>query len=138
MNHPTIEEFERAAPAMAPWLRTFTRRPRKALAAAQPVADGPASENVMSKPKHTPGPWSVYDGLGQTLAVCIGDEANGKRPCIVDWPGFDSCDLPFAQKRANAHLIAAAPDMLAELHRLHAKHGEQATADIIAKAEDRS
>lgn len=69
----------------------------------------------MARAKHTPGPWSVYDGLGKTLAVCIGEEPNGKRPCIVDWPGFDSCDLPFSQQRANAHLIAAAPDMLAAL-----------------------
>lgn len=34
----------------------------------------------------------------------------------------------------NARLIAAAPDMLAELQRLYAEHGSQHTADIIAKA----
>lgn len=72
----------------------------------------------MSEAKHTPGPWSVYDSFGKTLAVCIGKDANGKRPCIVDWPGFDSCDLPFRQQRANAHLIAAAPDLLAVVREL--------------------
>lgn len=33
MEHPTIEEFQRVKPSMASWLRTFTRRPRKALRA---------------------------------------------------------------------------------------------------------
>ncbi len=42
-----------------------------------------------------------------------------------------------AEREANARLIAAAPDMIAELKRLHEKHGEQATADIITKAEGR-
>lgn len=62
--------------------------------------------------KHTPGPWSAYIG-GGVISVCIGAIPNGKRPCIVEWPGFDSCDLPLAQQKANARLIAAAPDLLA-------------------------
>lgn len=32
MGAPTLEEFQRVKPSMASWLRTFTRRPRKALA----------------------------------------------------------------------------------------------------------
>jgi hypothetical protein len=64
---------------------------------------------TMTTSKHafTAGPASVYD-FNRTLAVCIGATSNGKRPCIVDWPGFDSCDLPFEEQRANAHLIAEA------------------------------
>lgn len=32
MEHPTLDEFQRVKPSMTSWLRTFTRRPRKALA----------------------------------------------------------------------------------------------------------
>lgn len=66
--------------------------------------------------KHTPAPWSAFvSRKSKTIAVCIGDDANGRRPCIVDWPGFDSCDLPISQKVANARLIAAAPELLQAL-----------------------
>ena len=61
--------------------------------------------------KHTPGPWSAFIG-SNTIAVCIGSMPNGKRPCIVDWAGFDSCDLPREQQVANARLIASAPALL--------------------------
>lgn len=67
----------------------------------------------MSKAEHTAGPWSVYK-FGETLSVCIGAEPDGLRPCIVDWPGFDSCNLPFEERLANAHLIAAAPKTAAQ------------------------
>ena len=66
--------------------------------------------------KHTPGPWSAYvDRSTKTIAVDIGPDPHGGRPCIVDWTGFDGCDLPLNQRIANARLIAAAPDLLEAL-----------------------
>lgn len=63
--------------------------------------------------KHTPGPWSAFIGKdGKTISVSIGEEPNGRRPCIVDWPGFDGTDLPMGERRANARLISAAPELL--------------------------
>jgi hypothetical protein len=50
--------------------------------------------------------------MGKTVAVDIGPHPTGNRPNIVDWTGFDGCDLPLDQQIANARLIAAAPDLL--------------------------
>lgn len=61
----------------------------------------------------TKGPWSVFVA-GGTLAVEPRADANGTRPNIVDWTGFDSNDQPYSVNRANAHLIAAAPELFAE------------------------
>ena len=61
---------------------------------------------IEAKPvAHTPGPWmQEYDG-----AVAIGEQV-----CIpVDHCGPD--DVPHAERKANARLIAAAPDLLAAL-----------------------
>jgi len=71
----------------------------------------------MKKLKHTPGPWSAFIA-GNTVAVDIGAVPHGTKPNIVDWQGFDGCDLPLKQRIANAKLIAAAPDMLDALREL--------------------
>jgi hypothetical protein len=77
------------------------------LRAAGAVSRGDA---IMTGGKPTPGPWSAFV-MGKTVAVDIGLHPTGNRPNIVDWTGFDGCDLPFEEQVANAHLIAAAPDM---------------------------
>ena len=59
--------------------------------------------------KHTPGPWSAFI-KNRTVAIDIGPQATGKRPCVVDWAGFDASDLPLTAQKANAKLIAAAPE----------------------------
>lgn len=66
---------------------------------------------------HTPGPWSLDDGLpggvysndatGSIVARCVGI-------------GFEFVWRPAAESRANARLIAAAPDMLAALQEIAA------------------
>ena len=56
---------------------------------------------------HTPGPWKVFD-KERTQAVM---DSEGRS--IIDWPGFDSSGIRDAsERRANLHLIAAAPDLL--------------------------
>jgi hypothetical protein len=61
--------------------------------------------------QHTPGPWSAFIKK-QTVAIDIGPQATGKRPCVVDWSGFDASDLPLTVQKANARLIASAPELL--------------------------
>lgn len=63
--------------------------------------------------KHTPGPWFAFI-KGDTIAV--GTAKNGREvDAVVHWSGFDSCGVDHVEQRANARLIAAAPDMLAAL-----------------------
>jgi len=68
---------------------------------------------VASKGKHTPGPWEIFyarTGKHETIAIML----SGTRREIVSWVGFDASAFP-KQNRANARLIAAAPDLLKEL-----------------------
>ena len=64
-------------------------------------------ENIASPSAHTPAPWYV-DYVSPYSRICI-------KP----YPGPVICDLcPLgneAEENANAHLIAAAPDLLAAL-----------------------
>lgn len=60
--------------------------------------------------KHTSGPWKVYNNVGRKGEIGVIAEA---APCVIAsgfsekyWPGI---------ARANAELIAAAPEMLAAL-----------------------
>lgn len=71
----------------------------------------------MSETKFTKGPWSAFC-VGSTVAVDIGPKPTGAGTCIVSWPGFDSCNLPLREQKANAHLIAAAPELYEALEEL--------------------
>ncbi len=63
----------------------------------------------MTENKHTPGPWDVFEspGLVSVMKANCNDE-------VVHWAGFDSSHFP-EQNLANAHLIAAAPELLMAL-----------------------
>lgn len=59
----------------------------------------------MTESKHTPGPWKagpleghVFDNIGTLIAGCMGHSRNFNDDTLRD------------QQKANAHLIAAAPD----------------------------
>ena len=57
--------------------------------------------------KHTPGPWRVYNGWVHPSFDGPGPETTNGDTAICEPLGQD--------KNANAHLIAAAPDLLAGL-----------------------
>ena len=65
--------------------------------------------------QHTPGPWRVFDKPG-TLAV-MGPAKTDQHNEVVHWSGFDSSHYP-DQAKANARLIAAAPEMQRLLSKL--------------------
>jgi len=60
---------------------------------------------------HTPGPWKLIP------------RSDGKAAFIMNESGeiiiADSVRIEYDYEKANAHLIAAAPEMLAELQRLY-------------------
>lgn len=66
---------------------------------------------------HTPGPWFVFESR-KTLQVGTAPAPGETRYAVVHWAGFDATDKPLKEQAANAHLIAAAPDLLAALEAL--------------------
>ena len=100
--------------------------------------------------QHTPGPWVLEDPLGpELLSIVVGDQP-------YDWlhvaqvsvtGNHNEGDLPKAQAKANARLIAAAPDLLEALREatdIIADQCKSRTGTVdrflsaIAKAEGRS
>ena len=84
--------------------------------------------------QHTPGPWQV-NHFDQTQ-VCDSDgESRGCSPIA-----FVAPIGPLVERKANARLISAAPDLLDALQHLMTAHGEQLdwafqqAQDAIAKA----
>ena len=74
--------------------------------------------------QHAPGPWAVVPyGDGNSLVVhCTEDD----RVCFMARPGIAG---RMAEIRANARLIAAAPDLLAALRELDAMYRRIAPDD---------
>lgn len=61
----------------------------------------------MNETKHTPGPWKIYTSPS---AQWVGKDITGEIVCEKPDQQYDR-----ANWQANAHLIAAAPDMLEAL-----------------------
>jgi hypothetical protein len=88
---------------------------------------------------HTPGPWAYHDKAAYGLAITTGNIAAQNIASVQAYVG-----LTHTQARANARLIAAAPDMFAALRAAEQQldYGQyDAAQDIlraaIAKAEGR-
>lgn len=90
----------------------------------------------MSAVKHTPGPWTAREGTTTGMEV-VATKPRGGIYTVARCGGKD--------REANAHLIAAADDMLAALRAMDEADNLQAISDAlllgraaIAKAEGRT
>lgn len=63
---------------------------------------------------HTPGPWELGDETNNHAQVCLGSSGHS---CDMNrWPDYPGLpEISRDEMRANARLIAAAPDLLAAL-----------------------
>lgn len=95
----------------------------------------------MSEAKHTPGPWVLDESMHGDNFRAVSAPNHGELATVVwsmeEEPLGSNAN---AQCRANAHLIAAAPELLEALEFLLVAHGEQLDAafaqarTVLAKA----
>ena len=80
--------------------------------------------SVPPQTNHTPGPWSIsFQTTGERqLWQCadIGNRDKGAHIVSVEWagPDYGGTLKTIGEAHANAHLIAAAPELLAALERV--------------------
>lgn len=95
---------------------------------------------------HTPGPWTIQadqSDRGRSTVICAAGDDDLVIARIPSRAWDTNAWLEYPQDRANAQLIAAAPDMLAALENLENDNGsipDHAWALVqaaIAKATDR-
>lgn len=96
--------------------------------------------------KHTPGPWTINDARdGQSVLFQIESSVQADKPEVIV-AMLDDGNTSVSEQRANAHLIAAAPELLDAVKDLRDYLAEyepdggelaQRVAQIIAKAEGR-
>jgi len=78
----------------------------------------------MAEMKHTPGPWHIVPyGDGDSPVICS-DQYGEWRICFMATPGDMFSIGRMEEIKANAHLIAAAPDYAAEVGFLLARLSE--------------
>lgn len=66
------------------------------------------------KPKHTPGPWEVFHSAARGTPIQV------SVPIEAPMNGGEFICMPMGERRiANAHLIAAAPELLEALRDLN-------------------
>jgi len=62
---------------------------------------------------HVPGPWKhFYSKAPRGHHAEINGIDDDRGNCVVHWSGFDASAFTPPQRRANAQLIAAAPELL--------------------------
>lgn len=101
----------------------------------------------MSDTQHTPGPWMTDDEHGPYILAQTTD--SGHHGTVISfgvrnpsaghhWPAIGTGGVSLAEAKANARLIAAAPDLLAaceELRRVFrvdaARHGQRGCEAIL-------
>jgi hypothetical protein len=72
----------------------------------------------MTQATHTPGPWAIFDNSGLTLKRSVTVTIGNRKIAFYNGDNF-----------ADAHLIAAAPDMLAALETISGKISSYHDAD---------
>ena len=97
-------------------------------------------ENTLSKAKHTPGPWSVWNFSDSEIDVAIGPDVGGVAVAQVVTTNARgiATDQTRDTAQANAALMAAAPELLEYLQYAVWAHPELAKNEklmaVIAKA----
>tara|TARA_R110000868_G_scaffold242882_1_gene498464 strand:+ start:184 stop:471 length:288 start_codon:yes stop_codon:yes gene_type:complete len=71
--------------------------------------------------KHTPGPWVIF-----CSNLCVGNETTSvaTNGCSKGDKHHTGCAQPGGEREANAHLIAAAPEMFEALKDLANEYGK--------------
>ena len=90
---------------------------------------------------NTPGPWQVCNTTDVFTMDRDGDPTNGYQiaDCMVDYAMVDENEMSLSEQRANAYLIAAAPELLEALKEWLHDFGSTneisiKTRELIAKA----
>ncbi len=97
-------------------------------------------ENTLSKAKHTPGPWSVWNFSDSEIDVAIGPDVGGVAVAQVVTTNAHgiATDQTRDTAQANAALMAAAPELLEYLQYAVWAHPEleknEQLMAVIAKA----
>jgi hypothetical protein len=93
--------------------------------------------NDQTETKWTPGPWQVTqcrNGMPYVNVFRVSGPSDGTAPCTIL---FETKYETAAENKANAHLIAAAPDMYKALERLLlAYQGGTAARSVQQQRED--
>ena len=93
--------------------------------------------NDQTETKWTPGPWQVTqcrNGMPYVNVFRVSGPSDGTAPCTIL---FETKYKTAAENKANAHLIAAAPDMYKALERLLlAYQGGTAARSVQQQRED--
>ncbi len=85
-----------------------------------------------AKPKWTPGPWQVFECPGEAIQINC-------KPMVtvaeITTPAVHFTDFVIDEARANARLIAAAPEMAELLQQLADRTTGFDVAKVVAEAE---
>ena len=65
----------------------------------------------MSEMKFTPGPWVISDELRTSVNTAPTEDGTYKHIAMVNWCKYREYSIVGEEHDANAHLIAAAPEM---------------------------
>jgi hypothetical protein len=105
------------------------------------VPQGKAKEGIGMS--HTPGPWMIADGSQYRVLSVARDESGDITRCVYICDTANNAKTRTPENKANARLIAAAPELLESLRNvledMHAEwsmHGgtHQMVREAIAKA----
>lgn len=75
----------------------------------------------MSETKFTNGPWFISDELRTSINTAPTEDGSYKHIAMVNWCKYREYSIEGEEHDANAHLIAAAPEMYEALERIYGR-----------------